>query len=128
MSEMTSLKAVEEPMIIRLRRQALVVVTSTESKGIELRGSTYKERLVRQENRVFICTEEDFEISGSGKITLLNCFQNGNPRSRANDQVIREEEATKPIVPHTPRAKTIVLIAVLPPTVPTACRNISIKG
>ena len=38
--DMTSLNAVEEPMMMRARRQAMVIVTATESNGIELRGST----------------------------------------------------------------------------------------
>lgn len=39
--DMTSLKAVDEPIMMRPRRQAMVVVTATERRGIELRGSTY---------------------------------------------------------------------------------------
>lgn len=42
-SEITSLNAVEEAMMIRLSRHATTVVTATESSGIELRGSTYCE-------------------------------------------------------------------------------------
>lgn len=41
MREITWLKAMEEPMMISERRQAIVVVRITEEMGIEVRGSTY---------------------------------------------------------------------------------------
>ena len=63
-----------------------------------------------------------------GRVTLLSCFQNGSPRSRAKDQIIRDEDATNPMVAHTPNAVTIAAIAVLPDTDLVAWRNISIKG
>lgn len=63
-----------------------------------------------------------------GRVTMLSCLQNGSPRSRANDQIIREEDATNPMVAHTPNAVTIAAIAVLPDTDLVAWRKISIKG
>lgn len=41
MREITWLKAMEEPMMMSERRQAIVVVRITERTGIEVRGSTY---------------------------------------------------------------------------------------
>lgn len=59
---------------------------------------------------------------------MLSCLQNGSPRSRAKDHVIRDEDATNPMVAHTPSAVTIAAIAVLPDTECVAWTNISIKG
>lgn len=42
--EMTSLKAVEEPMLMRPRRQAMLVLTAMEKRGIDVRGSTWTGR------------------------------------------------------------------------------------
>lgn len=41
MRDITWLKAMEEPMIMSERRQAIVVVRMTETTGIEVRVSTY---------------------------------------------------------------------------------------
>ena len=41
MREITSLKASVEPMLIRPRRQAIVVVKATEAVGMEVRGLTW---------------------------------------------------------------------------------------
>lgn len=62
------------------------------------------------------------------RVTLLRWRQNGRPRSRANDHVMRDDDATNPIVAHTPSAVTIEAMAVLPDTELVACRNISING
>lgn len=118
--EMTSLNAVEEAMMMRLRRHAITVVTATESRGIELRGSTC---WLKSQN-----VSKKQKVGESGQGTLLSCFQNGSPWSRANDHVIREEDATKPMVAHTPSAVIIAAIAVLPVTEFVDWRNISIKG
>lgn len=40
MREITWLKAIEEPMMMRERRQAIVVVRMIETTGIDVRGST----------------------------------------------------------------------------------------
>lgn len=40
MREITWLKAMEEPMMMSERRQAIVVVRMTETTGIDVRGST----------------------------------------------------------------------------------------
>lgn len=40
MREITWLKAMEEPMMMSERRQAIVVVRITETTGIDVRGST----------------------------------------------------------------------------------------
>lgn len=40
--DMTSLKAVEEPMLMRPKRQAMVVLTAMEKRGIDVRGSTWR--------------------------------------------------------------------------------------
>lgn len=39
--EMTSLKAVEEPMLMSARRQEMVTVVRMEIRGMEARGSTF---------------------------------------------------------------------------------------
>ena len=55
MREITSLKASVEPMLIRPRRQAIVVVKVTEAVGMEVRGLTWcvLGRLV--ESGIFLC-------------------------------------------------------------------------
>ena len=44
----TSLKAVEEPTLMRTRRQEIIVETATAVKGMEARLSTWIERLFDQ--------------------------------------------------------------------------------
>lgn len=61
-------------------------------------------------------------------VTFESCAHPGKPLSLANAHVMRELEARNPIVPQIPKATTIVVMAVAPPTVPTACLNISMKG
>lgn len=68
---------------------------------------------------------------GEGKIKIITferCAHPGKPLSLANAHVMRELEARNPIVPQMPKATTIVVMAVAPPMVPTACWNISMKG
>lgn len=68
---------------------------------------------------------------GEGKIEIVtfeSCAHPGKPLSLANAHVMRELEARNPIVPQMPNATTIVVMAVAPPMVPTACWNISMKG
>ena len=60
--------------------------------------------------------------------TLLRIFENGRPRSRANDQVILDEVAIKPMVAQMARAMTMEARAVVPAVDLVAWRKISIKG
>ena len=124
MREITWLKAMDEPMMMSERRQAIVVVRITERTGIEVRGSTYLFSF-------FSFGKSRREVSGGigeEKITFESCAHPGKPLSLANAHVMRELEARNPMVPHIPNATTIVVMAVAPPTVPTACLNISMKG
>jgi len=66
-TEMTPLKAVIEPMLIRARIQAMMLVKATAYTGIEVLS-----------------------------LTLLRVRQPGRPLSRANAQQMRDVEAEKP--------------------------------
>ena len=60
--------------------------------------------------------------------TLLRILENGRPRSLANDHVIRDEVAIKPIVAQMARATTREAKAVVPPIDLVAWRKISMNG
>lgn len=60
--------------------------------------------------------------------TLLRKFENGRPRSRANDHIIREDVATNPIVAQIANATMIDAIAVLPRIEAVAWTKTSMKG
>lgn len=112
---MTSLKGVDEPMLMRLRRHATVVVKTTEMRNrnpsiIELVNYVYAV------NRLGTCQ------------TFRKYFQPGRPRSRAKTQVILDEAGTNPIITHICKAVIIATMAVLPDTEPVAWIKISMKG
>lgn len=128
MREITWLKAMDEPMMMSERRQAIVVVRITERTGIEVRGSTYFVFFLSFGNSRREVSSEWVGEEKIEKITFESCAHPGKPLSLANAHVMRELEARNPMVPHIPNATTIVVMAVAPPTVPTACLNISMKG
>ena len=59
---------------------------------------------------------------------MLRYFEKGKAWSRANDQYILDEVATKAIVAQIPRIVTTAAIAELPATDLVAWRNIPING
>ena len=60
--------------------------------------------------------------------TLLRIFEKGRPRSLANDHVILDEVAIKPMVAQMARAITMEARAVVPAVDLVAWRNISMNG
>lgn len=58
-------------------------------------------------------------------LTLLRILENGNPLSRAKDQIMREAVARNPMVELKARAIIIDVMPVAPPVEFVACRKIS---
>lgn len=86
-SEMTSLNAVEDPMLMRVRRQAMTTTTPTAIMGTWVRGST-----------------------------LLRIREKGVPRSRAKAQVMRDAEVMIPVAHAQVRMSTMAPMTVAPAT------------
>lgn len=113
--------AMVEPMLMKPSRQAIIVVTVTEIRGIEVRLSTYP---IKVNKWAFLPVEGRMEWSG----TLLRYGQNGKPRSRAKAQIEREDVAMKPMTEKVPRLVMMAAMIVLPETErPVACKNISMN-
>lgn len=66
-----------------------------------------------------LCVYMSFEgrgrrVGGGRELTLPKNLENGRPRSRANDQIIRDEVATKPTVAQKPSTIMMHVMAELP--------------
>lgn len=60
--------------------------------------------------------------------TLLRCSENGSPRSLANDQVMRDEDASEVVVAQTYMKIITATIPAPPEFEPTACANTAMNG
>ena len=58
--------------------------------------------------------------SNKGVFTLLRKLENGRPRSRANDHIMRDDVATNPMVAQKASAMTMDAMAVVPLKEPVA--------